>query len=464
MATSEDLSDWQSRITSRLIIKPIPAVQHPESFTPARAGLVATGVIFTLLGAFAIVCRVLTIIQRRRKIGYDDHAMFVAYGCSLAFTIAVFVSVRWGVGLELRNVPINWGVRAVQAIYTSEIFYYVTIFCIKLSLMLLYLRLAAELRGWFYYASVILLVILVLHFMTTMTVVATQCIPIEKYWYPSTAGSCIDITSFFYSTSIFTVITDVIMIALPIPIIWKIPRERKQKMAIMAAFLIAGGGTLASCIRLYSIKIFTQSPQPMRDAAPISTWSFIEINLGILCASSAVIKPIFSKTRAPSLEKEGARRLRSAAGPRGTIGTPHSKVRTTISRDLKDFGRWSHSEASTAVTSPNTLCFKSSERDLEFGTKACDGSSDRYSSRLPEPPSIYQKTPRGRQSQLISALPQRPDQPTLHAMGSHEPSNDPRLLNISHHQAKLSQAFPQYFSSSSTKGGGRNGGQPIAGW
>lgn len=73
-----------------------------------------------------------------------------------------------------------------------------TIFFVKLSLILLYLRLAAELRGWFYYASVSLLVILVLHFMTTLTVVATQCIPIEKYWSPSTPGNCIDITAFYY--------------------------------------------------------------------------------------------------------------------------------------------------------------------------------------------------------------------------------------------------------------------------
>lgn len=74
----------------------------------------SSGVIFTLIGTFAIACRILTILQRRRKIGYDDHAMFMAYACSLAFTTAVFVSVRWGVGLDLPDVPVNWAVKAVQ--------------------------------------------------------------------------------------------------------------------------------------------------------------------------------------------------------------------------------------------------------------------------------------------------------------------------------------------------------------
>lgn len=52
------------------------------------------------------------------------------------------------------------------------------------------------------------------------------------------------------------------------------------------AFLVGGLSTIASCIRLYSVKIYTESSQPMKDAAPINTWSFIEINLGILCASA----------------------------------------------------------------------------------------------------------------------------------------------------------------------------------
>lgn len=220
------------------------------------------------------------------------------------------------------------------------------------------------------------------------------------------------------------------MIALPIPLIWKIPRERRQKIGILAAFLVAGIGTLASCIRLFSIKIFTESPQPMRDAAPISTWSFIEINLGILCASSAVIKPVFSKTRAPSLEKAEAQRL-----PRHTIGggtpsyqrkmmmkkknkkatTKVSRTTTTSSRDTsKDSycGRWSQSQASTAVPSPNNnkTFADPNHHSFEFGKASSPVDDDeRYNSKLlPDPPSPLsplvihpQKTPRGRQSQLL---------------------------------------------------------------
>lgn len=174
------------------------------------------------------------------------------------------------------------------------------------------------------------------------------------------------------------------MIALPMPIIWKIPRAQKQKIGILLAFLVAGLGTLASCIRVYSIKIFTQSPQPIRDTAPISTWSFIEINLGIICASVAVIKPLFSKTRAPSLRKIPAGRLGSIA----IVPTAHKKS-LSFPAVFKDVFDWSASHGSASMATPSSIAPDTlPERDLESGL---DGREERYSKPLPELPRVYHR-------------------------------------------------------------------------
>lgn len=42
------MSTSPTRFASRIIIKPIPAVQHPTNFTAARAALVAIGMYLTL--------------------------------------------------------------------------------------------------------------------------------------------------------------------------------------------------------------------------------------------------------------------------------------------------------------------------------------------------------------------------------------------------------------------------------
>lgn len=121
------------------------------------------------------------------------------------------------------------------------------------------------------------------------------------------------------ATNIFTIITDIMIIGLPIATLWKLNCPRAQKygmqnpfslpllakesklknapIGIMLAFLLGGISTIASCVRMYSIQIYTESSEPMRDAAPINTWSFIEINLGILCCSAPAIKPLFFRSQ-----------------------------------------------------------------------------------------------------------------------------------------------------------------------
>ncbi|KAK4502133.1 hypothetical protein PRZ48_005556 [Zasmidium cellare] len=229
--------------------------------------------------------------------GYDDSIMLIAWIFSVGFMASSYVSVRWGVGLESSDAPPSWPPKAIQAVYAIEIFYYFSVYLIKTSLVFLYLRLSRELRNHLYKGSLALLAVLTLHFITTVIVFSVQCVPMKKYWDPPTPGHCISITGFFYSTNIFTIITDIVMLALPVKTVWKVQGSLPEKLGVVAAFLSGGLSTLASCIRLYSIKVYTESKEPLRDAAPINTWSFIEIYVGMCCASAAVIRQYVSISR-----------------------------------------------------------------------------------------------------------------------------------------------------------------------
>jgi hypothetical protein len=146
--------------------------------------------------------------------------------------------------------------------------------------------------------------VIIAQFISTLVIVGVQCIPVQKYWIPTTPGHCISITAFFYckllcqqpqtkylpltlpATNVFTIVTDLIILALPLSTVWHIQRPRPEKIGILAVFLAGGLSTISSIVRLYSVRIYTQSHAPMHDAAPINTWSFIEINMGIICASA----------------------------------------------------------------------------------------------------------------------------------------------------------------------------------
>lgn len=79
-----------------------------------------------------------------------------------------------------------------------EIFYFLTIFLIKMSLMFLYLRITNGLGTIFYRGTLIMMAVLVGQFVSTVVVEALQCVPMARYWNPAVPGHCINITAFFY--------------------------------------------------------------------------------------------------------------------------------------------------------------------------------------------------------------------------------------------------------------------------
>lgn len=287
--------------------------------------------IFTTLGTQVLGLRLLTFILRNRPHGKDDYAMYAAYLCSVGFTTTSVLSLRWGVGLKADEIPPGWATEALKVTYGVEIFYYCAIFLVKSSILLLYLRLNQGLgrANWFRRATIGMLALLTVFFAITMVVAGVQCVPLSLFWSPQQAaeggksmsasivagmvgnhlntttsssststsaasasaaapleGTCIDITAFFYSTNVFTIVTDIVILALPLRTFWRMQMPKKQKISVIGAFLVGGVSTVASCVRLYSVRMFLgDSGRGLEDAAPINTWSFVEIYLGILCAS-----------------------------------------------------------------------------------------------------------------------------------------------------------------------------------
>lgn len=85
-------------------------------------------------------------------------------------------------------------------------------------------------------------------------VVFFQCKPLEKAWLPHkypNSGTCTSITTFFYSTSVFNIVSDVWILILPVKLVWSVQRHITQKIALFGVFLMGIFACIASCVRLY---------------------------------------------------------------------------------------------------------------------------------------------------------------------------------------------------------------------
>jgi hypothetical protein len=69
-------------------------------------------------------------------------------------------------------------------------------------------------------------------------VTCLQCTPLEFMWAPQLHpdGHCIDMNSFWTWGSLPNIVTDLMMMVLPIPCIWKLQLSKKDKIGLVLTF------------------------------------------------------------------------------------------------------------------------------------------------------------------------------------------------------------------------------------
>ena len=66
-----------------------------------------------------------------------------------------------------------------------------------------------------------------------------QCTPIRKGWLPLTPGRCLDANQWFLGSTISSVVIDVYIMLLPIPVLWNLHTGYARKMVLTGFFFCA---------------------------------------------------------------------------------------------------------------------------------------------------------------------------------------------------------------------------------
>lgn len=128
-----------------------------------------------------------------------------------------------------------WG----KYLLTLATLYFVVVSIPKLAVLVLYNRLfpqkIAKLTVY------VLAGILIAGTVTNTTVSLAACRPFRANYDPTVPGhKCIDKEAFFVWTSLPNIITDVVMLVLPLPIVWSIQTTNPIKVALSFTFVVGG--------------------------------------------------------------------------------------------------------------------------------------------------------------------------------------------------------------------------------
>lgn len=65
------------------------------------------------------------------------------------------------------------------------------------------------------------------------------CQPLAKYWDPLLPGTCGSNTASFLAGGIINIVTDVTIVILPMPMVWRLQMAQQRKIALTIAFSLS---------------------------------------------------------------------------------------------------------------------------------------------------------------------------------------------------------------------------------
>lgn len=178
-----------------------------------------------------------------------------------------------------------------QEFYGITIVYGPTIFLVKLSILLLYLRIFSIKRSlryliWIGIASQIL-------FLPTYTVYYI----IQDYKCLSLAAQgtsfCRNGYIFLVVQATYNVLTDIYIILLPIPAVRKLQIPMRKKTGVIVIFAAGSIACIVSIIRLAWVARRSNSTDSLWNGARTTLLSAVEMNIALICASIPALPALF---------------------------------------------------------------------------------------------------------------------------------------------------------------------------
>ncbi|OJJ56532.1 hypothetical protein ASPSYDRAFT_134418 [Aspergillus sydowii CBS 593.65] len=229
-----------------------------------------------------VLLRLYTRLYLLKSFGLDDWAVIASTLFSIAFFVLCFVAMDYGFGRHLYNVPVTALPTYLKLLIPIVVTYCWAPFMTKFSILILYHRLNPSQK--FRYIIYFLIFVITGYTLATTLATAGGCNPLNT-------GKTPCINSLALWQAILNIVTDFLMLLMPIPLLWALQLPLLQKLSLGLIFAIGSAATITSIVRITYIMNILDKQDFTWYEATVCVWSAIELNFGIMCNCLAVLKP-----------------------------------------------------------------------------------------------------------------------------------------------------------------------------
>ncbi|KAK5992099.1 Wortmanamides biosynthesis cluster C-like protein [Cladobotryum mycophilum] len=259
---------------------------NPDNLQP---WILAVNISMTILATITVVLRLASRRIRKQQLWWDDWMIIFSQiwlYITLALSFALYVG---GVGIHADLLPPENPVFVAKWLVVCETMYVWNLVWTKLSVLLMYFRIfdfPLFRKMTYYIAGLVIAWVICITFLFIFI-----CVPVQKLWYPSLPGHCISQVGTWIANAIATIFTDLAILLMPIPQIWRLQLRTTEKMGLTVAFSLGFFVVFASAYRT-SVLFTYNHTDPTYTLAPTLGWTGIELAAGIISACLPTLLPV----------------------------------------------------------------------------------------------------------------------------------------------------------------------------
>ncbi|KAH7131840.1 hypothetical protein B0J11DRAFT_599848 [Dendryphion nanum] len=280
------------------VVPPPPGVtsnfENPYSMAST---LLVINVVFS---AIALICSALRIYTRAvviRKVDWDDGATILGLVFSITSVVLSQMMTRHGIGRHVWDVPLSMIRTGMKYFVFATATYCVAIGFIKCTLLLLYWRNFSTAALYFKVMWWATCVLSIGYSVAGVFVSLFGCSPMAYAWDPTIPGGrCIDKSTYYVVHGWLNAVTDLAILVIPLPVVWKLQLTVYQKITLTCLFVLGSCTWVISIYRAISIIQTGEAANDFTFGIGYSAiWSNIEMLCALICACSITYRPLIKR-------------------------------------------------------------------------------------------------------------------------------------------------------------------------
>ncbi|KAL8949409.1 MAG: hypothetical protein Q9222_004478 [Ikaeria aurantiellina] len=174
--------------------------------------------------------------DRGPKFWWDDWAALASLPFTITSISLVLYMISLGLGRHVTEIPQSKTLEQLKVLYACYILYDTSITFPKISALLFYARIFGTQNKAFRYMLWLTHFLVIGWLLSIMMLGVFLCDPVEKQWKPYLDGHCKPNSALWLGSAIPSVVIDLILLLLPLPMLWRLQMKKQRRILIMTVF------------------------------------------------------------------------------------------------------------------------------------------------------------------------------------------------------------------------------------